>query len=71
MADLYLSRKLAGACSPVSCSAAPNWYLSSPTIGSKISRTSRTSAVTVQEDNDVEELEMLLEVLDVITCHEV
>ena len=68
MADLYLLRKLAGACSPVSGSGAP-WYLSSPTIGSKISRTSRASAVTVQEDNDVKELEMLLEVLDVITCH--
>ncbi|XP_007050410.2 PREDICTED: magnesium transporter MRS2-2 isoform X1 [Theobroma cacao] len=61
MADLYLSRKLAGASSPVSGSGAPNWYLASPTIGSKISRTSRASAVTVQEDNDVEELEMLLE----------
>ncbi|GMI69324.1 magnesium transporter 9 [Hibiscus trionum] len=61
MADLYLSRKLAWACSPVSGSGAPNWYPSSPTIGSKISRTSRGSAVTIQEDNDVEELEMLLE----------
>ncbi|OMO78393.1 Mg2+ transporter protein, CorA-like/Zinc transport protein ZntB [Corchorus capsularis] len=61
MADLYLSRKLAGASSPVSGSGAPNWYPSSPTIGSKISRTSRASAVTVHEDNDVEELEMLLE----------
>ncbi|KAL4376508.1 hypothetical protein GQ457_02G003590 [Hibiscus cannabinus] len=61
MADLYLSRKLIGACSPVSGSGAPNWYPSSPTIGSKISRTSRGSAVTIQEDNDVEELEMLLE----------
>ncbi|XWS31482.1 hypothetical protein CRYUN_Cryun23aG0080200 [Craigia yunnanensis] len=47
--------------SPVSGSGAPNWYPSSPTIDSKISRTSRASAVTVQEDNDVEELEMLLE----------
>ncbi|XVF80907.1 hypothetical protein PTKIN_Ptkin15bG0112700 [Pterospermum kingtungense] len=62
MADLYLSRKLAGSCSPVSGSGAPNWYQSSPTIGAKISKTSRASAVTVQEDdNDVEELEMLLE----------
>ncbi|XWS76310.1 hypothetical protein CRYUN_Cryun01aG0164900 [Craigia yunnanensis] len=61
MAHLYLSKKLAGACSPVSVSGAPNWYLSSQTIGLKISRTSRASAVTVQEDNDVEELEMLLE----------
>ncbi|GMJ03706.1 hypothetical protein HRI_004039800 [Hibiscus trionum] len=58
---LCLSRKLAWACSPVSGSGAPNWYPSSPTIGSKISRTSRGSAVTIQEDNDVEELEMLLE----------
>ncbi|PPS16479.1 hypothetical protein GOBAR_AA04073 [Gossypium barbadense] len=61
MADLYLSRKLAGACSPVSSFSVPSWYPPSPTIGSKISRTSRASAVTVEEDNDVEELEMLLE----------
>lgn len=69
MADLYLSRKLAGPCSPASSSGAPNWYLSSPTIGSKISRISRASAVTAQEHNDVEELEMLLEVIDFISCH--
>ncbi|PPD85500.1 hypothetical protein GOBAR_DD17562 [Gossypium barbadense] len=61
MADLYLSRKLAGACSPVGSFSVPSWYPPSPTIGSKISRTSRASAVTVEEDNDVEELEMLLE----------
>ncbi|KAA3471212.1 magnesium transporter MRS2-2-like [Gossypium australe] len=61
MADLYLSRKLAGACSPVSSFSVPSWYPPSPTIGSKISRTTRASAVTVEEDNDVEELEMLLE----------
>ncbi|KAM5552947.1 magnesium transporter MRS2-I-like [Rosa sericea] len=62
MADLYLSRKLAGACSPVSASGPPNWYPASPTIGSKISRASRASMVTVRGDeNDVEELEMLLE----------
>ncbi|TYI75008.1 hypothetical protein E1A91_D07G244500v1 [Gossypium mustelinum] len=66
MADLYLSRKLAGACSPVSVSGARNWYPSSPTIGSKISRTSRASAVTAEEDNDVEELEMLLELREYI-----
>ncbi|XP_012465418.1 magnesium transporter MRS2-2 isoform X2 [Gossypium raimondii] len=66
MADLYLSRKLAGACSPVSVSGAPNWYPSSPTIGSKISRTSRASALTAEEDNDVEELEMLLELREYI-----
>ncbi|KAF2325292.1 hypothetical protein GH714_026189 [Hevea brasiliensis] len=33
MADLYLSRKLAGLSSPVSGSGAPNWFLNSPTIG--------------------------------------
>ncbi|XVF66561.1 hypothetical protein PTKIN_Ptkin10aG0046800 [Pterospermum kingtungense] len=61
MADLYLSRKLAGA-SPVSGSGAANWYPASPTIGSKISRASRASIATVRGDeNDVEELEMLLE----------
>ncbi|KAG8375698.1 hypothetical protein BUALT_Bualt10G0127600 [Buddleja alternifolia] len=61
MADLYLSRKLAGA-SPVSGSGAASWYLASPTIGSKISRASRASVATVRGDeNDVEELEMLLE----------
>ncbi|XP_024196925.1 magnesium transporter MRS2-I isoform X3 [Rosa chinensis] len=62
MADLYLSRKLVGACSPVSASGPPNWYPASPTIGSKISRASRASMITVRGDeNDVEELEMLLE----------
>ncbi|KAJ4967840.1 hypothetical protein NE237_014541 [Protea cynaroides] len=62
MADLYLSRKLAGASSPVSGSGAPNWFPASPTIGSKISRASRASAATFRGDeNDVEELEMLLE----------
>ncbi|XP_062023889.1 magnesium transporter MRS2-I-like [Rosa rugosa] len=62
MADLYLSRKLVGT-SPVSDSGAPNWSLASPTItiGSKVSRASRASVTTVQEENDVEELEMLLE----------
>ncbi|XP_065628193.1 magnesium transporter MRS2-I-like [Quercus suber] len=62
MADLYLSRKLAGTSSPVSGSGAANWFAASPTIGSKISRASRASVVTVRGDeNDVEELEMLLE----------
>ncbi|ONM05206.1 Magnesium transporter MRS2-2 [Zea mays] len=62
MADLYLSRKLAGASSPVSGSVRPNWFPASPTIGSKISRASRASAATVHgNENDVEELEMLLE----------
>ncbi|THG01256.1 hypothetical protein TEA_008052 [Camellia sinensis var. sinensis] len=62
MADLYLSRKLAGASSPVSGSGAANWFPMSPTIGSKISRASRASLATVRGDeDDVEELEMLLE----------
>jgi hypothetical protein len=62
MADLYLSRKLAGASSPVSGSVGPNCP-ASPTIGSKVSRASRASAATVPgNENDVEELEMLLEV---------
>ncbi|KAL0925819.1 hypothetical protein M5K25_004189 [Dendrobium thyrsiflorum] len=62
MADLYLSRKLAGASSPVSGSVATNWGPGSPTIGSKISRASRASAATIHgNENDVEELEMLLE----------
>ena len=66
MADLYLSRKLAGASSPVSGSGIPNWLTSPPTIGSKISRASRASAPTVHgNENDVEELEMLLEVNEV------
>ena len=64
MADLYLSRKLFGASSPVSGSGAPNWFAASPTIGSKISRASRASAATIHgNENDVEELEMLLEVI--------
>ncbi|PIA57107.1 hypothetical protein AQUCO_00600082v1 [Aquilegia coerulea] len=62
MADLYLSRKLSGASSPVSGSGAPIWCPASPTIGSKISKASRASAATIRGDeNDVEELEMLLE----------
>lgn len=62
MADLYLSRKLAGATSPVSGSGVQNWFAASPTIGSKISRASRASAATIHgNENDVEELEMLLE----------
>lgn len=62
MADLYLSRKLAGSSSPVSGSGPANWYPASPTIGSRISRASRASIATVRGDeNDVEELEMLLE----------
>ncbi|KAL6519957.1 Magnesium transporter MRS2-I [Orobanche minor] len=61
MADLYLSRKLAGA-SPLSGSGAVSWSLASPTLASKISRASRASVATVRGDeNDVEELEMLLE----------
>ncbi|XP_047954488.1 magnesium transporter MRS2-I-like [Salvia hispanica] len=61
MADLYLSRKMAGA-SPVSGSGAASWFLASPTIGSKISKASRASIGTMRGDeNDVEELEMLLE----------
>ncbi|XP_010932874.1 magnesium transporter MRS2-I [Elaeis guineensis] len=63
MADLYLSRKLAGSSCRVSGSGAASWFPGSPTIGSKISRASRASAVTNQgNENDVEELEMLLEV---------
>ena len=62
MADLYLSRKLAPT-SPASGTGAP-WFFSSPTVGSKISRASRASVLTVRGDeNDVEELEMLLEVV--------
>ncbi|KAK3425670.1 hypothetical protein EUGRSUZ_F02186 [Eucalyptus grandis] len=62
MADLYLSRKQAGASSPISGSGAQNWFPASPTIGSKISRASRASVATVRGDeDDVEELEMLLE----------
>ncbi|CAM0876156.1 unnamed protein product [Alopecurus aequalis] len=62
MADLYLSRKLAGASSPISGSGGPNWFPTSPTIVSKISRASRASAATIHgNENDVEELEMLLE----------
>ena len=66
MADLYLSRKLTRASSSSSGSGASLWLLASPTIGSRISRTSRASAVTTHEENDVEELEMLLEVVTVI-----
>ncbi|XP_041005669.1 magnesium transporter MRS2-2-like isoform X3 [Juglans microcarpa x Juglans regia] len=61
MADLYLSRKLSGTSSPVNGFDAPNWFINSPTTGSKISKTSRASAATTQEEDDIDELEMLLE----------
>ncbi|KAG1347679.1 magnesium transporter MRS2-I [Cocos nucifera] len=62
MADLYLSRKMAGASSPNSNTGVPNWLPASPTIGSKISKASRASAATFHgNESDVEELEMLLE----------
>lgn len=65
MADLYLSRKVAVSSSSSSGSGAPNWILSSPTIGSRIHKSSRASGTTFQGENDVEELEMLLEVITV------
>ncbi|XP_074316799.1 magnesium transporter MRS2-I-like [Silene latifolia] len=61
MEDLYLSRKLSRHSSPASFSYAPCWYLSSPALRSKASKTSRASGVSVHEEHDVEELEMLLE----------
>ncbi|KAF5482338.1 hypothetical protein F2P56_002917 [Juglans regia] len=61
MADLYLSRKLSGTSSPANGFDAPNWFINSPTTGSKISKTSRASAATTQEEDDIDELEMLLE----------
>lgn len=61
MADLYLSRKMAGAASPLSGFGNPIWFPESPTINSKISRTSRTSFAASHLENDVDELEMLLE----------
>lgn len=60
MAELYLSRKMAVSSSPSSSSDGPNWH-HSPYQGSKIHRSSRGSAATLQGENDVEELEMLLE----------
>ncbi|KAL2953104.1 hypothetical protein AAZX31_19G147700 [Glycine max] len=61
MADLYLSRKLAASSSPTSSSDAPYWLYGSPNTGSKRHKSSRASGTTVQRENDVEELEMLLE----------
>ncbi|KAJ1431594.1 hypothetical protein SESBI_07131 [Sesbania bispinosa] len=62
MVDLYLSRKLLGVSSPMSGSGAANCYVSSPTIESKLSGTSKVRMATfLEHENDVEELEMLLE----------
>ncbi|KAL7220258.1 hypothetical protein ACSBR2_013176 [Camellia fascicularis] len=62
MANLYLSRKLAGASSLVSGSGVANWCPASPTTSSKKSRASRARVATFRGDeNDVEGLEMLLE----------
>ncbi|KAH8495673.1 hypothetical protein H0E87_018739, partial [Populus deltoides] len=62
MADLYLSRKLAGASSPVSGSGGANWFPASPTIGSKISRASR--AYFMQIDSTLNKLTTLREYID-------
>lgn len=71
MADLYLSRKLVGASSPVSGYGPANWFPESPTLASKISRASRASRASIAtvhgDENDVEELEMLLEVVLMLT----
>lgn len=63
MAELYLSRKSDGASSPINGNGSHYWLPTSPTIGSKISR---SSGVTTHGENDVEELEMLLEVINMI-----
>ncbi|CAH9073842.1 unnamed protein product [Cuscuta europaea] len=62
MGDLYLSRKSAAPISsPMSYNVVPDLFHDSPTISSKLSRTSRRS--THHGETDVEELEMLLEIL--------
>ncbi|XP_014495127.1 magnesium transporter MRS2-I isoform X2 [Vigna radiata var. radiata] len=61
MADLYLSRKSTVSSSPTSSSDAPKWLYGSPNTGSRIHKSSRASGTTVQREDDVEELEMLLE----------
>lgn len=63
MADLYLSRKSTVSSSPTSSSDAPKWLYGSPNTGSRIHKSSRASGTTVQREDDVEELEMLLEVI--------
>lgn len=63
MADLYLSRKVAGASSPLSGQGALYWSPDSPKL---LSKTSKISGLT-QEETDVEELEMLLEVIIIRT----
>lgn len=66
MAELYLSRKLAGS-SPVSESGADSGFPGSPAIGPSISRASRASVSTVGgNEKNVQEVEMLLEVLSLI-----
>lgn len=67
MEDLYLTRKLAGVhSSPISGHGFPNCFPTSPTLCSKMSRNSRTSGVSAQSENDIEELEMLLEVTSLL-----
>lgn len=66
MAELYLSRKFAASSSPTSSSCDPKWLHSSPNPDSEIHNISnKTSTTTVEGENDVEELEMLLEVIKV------
>lgn len=66
MADLFLTRKMAGASSPLAGSSAPVWASTSPTaVASRASWVSKASlnhgAPTATDADDVEELEMLLE----------
>lgn len=68
MADLFLTRKMAGSSSPLASSNAPVWASTSPTSASRASWISKASGVptgvpTATDSDDVEELEMLLEVL--------
>lgn len=67
MADLYLSRKSAArtSSSPVTSS-----FLSSPTLGSKIYRAASSATMAtfhVDDENSVEDLEMLLEVILIVS----
>ncbi|XP_072950876.1 magnesium transporter MRS2-I-like isoform X2 [Typha angustifolia] len=62
MADLYLSRKSAGASSPLGGSGRAAYFHSSPAVCSKVSRASKASVATFHgNEDDVEDLEMLLE----------
>lgn len=66
MGDFYLSRKLLSYFFFVSSCYVLNWCFVLFVILLKVFKISRVSGISIYEENDVEEFEMLFEVIDII-----